>query len=130
MINEFLQYIDGDLFQRKDLIIFDIGSRDCEQSIEFYHKFPNARIFAFECNPNTLPICRKNIENYQDRITLIEGAVCDYDGEITFYPIDQEKPLLHGSMETLAHRLYSKVVVIMTVSKHMFKMRLLPIVIV
>jgi FkbM family methyltransferase len=93
MINEFLQYIDGDLFQRKDLIIFDIGSRDCEQSIEFYHKFPNARIFAFECNPNTLPICRKNIENYQDRITLIEGAVCDYDGEITFYPIDQEKTI-------------------------------------
>jgi len=93
MINEILQYIDGDLFQRKDLIIFDIGSRDCEQSIEFYHKFPNARIFAFECNPNTLPICRKNIENYQDRITLIEGAVCDYDGEITFYPIDQEKTI-------------------------------------
>jgi len=94
MINEFLYYIndiDVELFHRKDLIIFDVGSRDCEQSIEFYHKFPNARIFAFECNPNTLPICRKNIENFKDRITLIEGAVCDYDGEITFYPIDQEK---------------------------------------
>ncbi len=91
MIHEFLQYIDQDFFHRKDLIIFDVGSRDCEQSIEFYHKFPNARIFAFECNPNTLPICRKNIENFKDRITLIEGAVCDYDGQITFYPIDQEK---------------------------------------
>ena len=96
MINDFLHYIndiDVELFHRRDLIIFDVGSRDCQQSIEFYHKFPNARIFAFECNPNTLPICRKNIENYQDRITLIEGAVCDYDGEITFYPIDQEKTI-------------------------------------
>jgi hypothetical protein len=91
MIYEFLQHVDTKLFDRKDLIIFDVGSRDCEQSIEFYNRFPNARIFAFECNPNTLPICRKNIENFQDRITLIEGAVCDYDGEITFYPIDQEK---------------------------------------
>jgi ribosomal protein L30E len=58
MINEFLQYIEGDLFRRKDLVIFDVGSRDCQQSIEFYHKFPNARIYAFECNPNTLPICQ------------------------------------------------------------------------
>lgn len=73
------------------LVIFDVGSRDCQQSIEFYHNFPKAKIFAFECNPNTLPLCRKNIEKYQDRITLVEGAVTDYDGEITFYPINQEK---------------------------------------
>lgn len=71
-------------------VIFDIGSRDCLQSIEFYKKYPNAHIYAFECNPNTIDICRKNIIPYTDRITLIEGAVCDYDGEITFHPIDQE----------------------------------------
>ena len=28
---------------------------------------------------------------YSDRITLIKGAVCDYDGEITFYPINQKE---------------------------------------
>jgi FkbM family methyltransferase len=88
MIEQFVSYIKD--FSRS-LVIFDVGSRDCKQSIEFYEKFPNAKIFAFECNPNTLPICRENIKNYTDRITLIEGAVCDYDGEITFYPIDQEK---------------------------------------
>jgi len=75
----------------KEYIIFDIGARDCLQSIEFYKQFPNARIYAFECNPNTLEICRKNIAEYADRIKLIEGAVCDYDGTITFYPINQEK---------------------------------------
>jgi FkbM family methyltransferase len=63
------------------------------QSIEFYNNFPNAKIYAFECNPNTLHICKKNIEKYSDRITLIEGAVCDYDGEITFYPINQTKTI-------------------------------------
>lgn len=74
-------------------MIFDIGSRDCIQSIEFYNNFPNSKIYAFECNPNTLDICRKNIENYRDRITLIEGAVCDYNGNITFYPINQQKSI-------------------------------------
>jgi FkbM family methyltransferase len=88
MIEHFVSYIKD--FSR-NVVIFDVGSRDCKQSIEFYEKFPNAKIFAFECNPNTLPICRENIKNYSDRITLVEGAVCDYDGEITFYPIDQEK---------------------------------------
>lgn len=88
MIENFVKYISD---KTQEYIIFDIGSRDCVQSIEFYHTFPNAKIFAFECNPNTLHICRKNIEPYNDRITLIEGAVCDYDGTITFYPINQKE---------------------------------------
>lgn len=74
-------------------IIFDIGSRDCIQSIELYKAFPNSLIYAFECNPNTLEICKKNIKLYEDRITLIEGAICDYDGYIIFYPINQKKTI-------------------------------------
>ena len=90
MISNFIQYIEN---KNDNFIIFDIGSRDCIQSIEFYNNFPNAKIYAFECNPNTLDICKKNIEKYIDRITLIEGAVCDYDGTIQFYPINQEKTI-------------------------------------
>jgi FkbM family methyltransferase len=90
MIENFIKNIDD---KNEPLIIFDIGSRDCVQSIEFYKHFPNSKIYAFECNPNTIEICKKNIEPYSDRITLIEGAVCDYDGYITFYPINQEKTI-------------------------------------
>ncbi len=90
MIESFVKYIEN---KDAEYVIFDIGSRDCMQSIEFYNHFPNAQIYAFECNPNTLDICRKNIESYKDRITLIEGAVCDYDGDITFYPVNQEKTI-------------------------------------
>jgi hypothetical protein len=32
----------------KEYIIFDIGSRDCLQRIEFYNMFPNAQIYSFE----------------------------------------------------------------------------------
>jgi FkbM family methyltransferase len=90
MIENFLQCIEN---KNDPLIIFDIGSRDCCQSIEFYKQFPNSKIYAFECNPNTLDMCKKNIIGYSDRITLIEGAVCDYDGEIKFYPINQDKTI-------------------------------------
>lgn len=75
------------------VIIFDVGARDCNESIVFYTKFKNARIFSFECNPNTLGLCRKAIEPYKDRITLIERAVCEHDGSILFYPINQEKTI-------------------------------------
>lgn len=70
MIENYLKYLK---FNKTDeIVIFDIGSRDCCQSIEFYNSFPNAKIYAFECNPNTLDICKKNISQYSDRITLIE----------------------------------------------------------
>jgi FkbM family methyltransferase len=90
MIETFLRYIED---KHSECVIFDVGSRDCAQAIEFYHNFPKAKIYAFECNPNTLALCKKNIERYSDRITLIEGAVCDYNGDITFYPINQEKTI-------------------------------------
>ena len=79
MIGNFVNYIND---KNKAYVIFDIGSRDCQQSIEFYKTFPNAKIYVFECNTNTLNLCEQNIIPYQDRITLIKGAVCDYDGDI------------------------------------------------
>jgi FkbM family methyltransferase len=90
MIENFIKHIEN---KNQKFIIFDIGSRDCIQSIEFYNAFPNSKIYAFECNPNTLDICKINIAPYSDRITLIEGAVCDYDGNIKFYPINQQKTI-------------------------------------
>lgn len=90
MIEKLCRFIPD---KNKEFVIFDVGSRDCQQSIEFYNTFPNAKIYAFECNPNTLKICEENIIPYQDRITLIKGAVCNYDGNITFYPINQKKTI-------------------------------------
>jgi len=96
MIENFIKNIfdiDNKIDFNYPFIIFDIGSRDCIQSIEFYKLFPNAKIYAFECNPNTIDICKQNIKNYDDRIILIDSAITDYDGEISFYPIDQNKTI-------------------------------------
>jgi FkbM family methyltransferase len=89
MISNFLRYMT---FKQDDpLIIFDIGSRDCEQSIEFYKAFSNSKIYAFECNPNTLPLCEKNITKYSDRIALVPKAVNSFSGTCTFFPINQKE---------------------------------------
>jgi FkbM family methyltransferase len=73
-----------------DPIIFEVGARDCEETITFSDQYPASKIFAFECNPSTLPLCRKNVSGRKN-ITLIEKAVSDRTGKITFYPIDPEK---------------------------------------
>lgn len=85
MVKEFLKKIDCE-----PKIILDLGARDCKQSIELSEAFPGATVYAFECNPNTIPLCRENIKSYKN-IILIEKAVTSYDGFITFYPINQKE---------------------------------------
>lgn len=72
--------------------IVEIGAKDCVETMGFAEHFPEARIYSFECNPATLPLCRERIKNTKN-ITLIEKAVSDKDGEIAFFPIDQERTI-------------------------------------
>ncbi len=79
MIEGFLEYLRKRNFNfNRNLVILDIGSRDCMQSIEFNNYFKNSQIYAFECNPNTIPICRNNIKNYPN-INLIDCAFNIHD---------------------------------------------------
>lgn len=94
MIREFIQKTKMTKnFTEESHIIFDVGSHDCAESIEFYKEFPNSKIYTFVCKPNTLEICQKNIKSYSDRITLIEGYLCDYDGDISLGPINQQNTI-------------------------------------
>ena len=47
---------------KKVEVIFEFGSRYGEDTIEFAKIYPQSKIYAFECNPNTLAICKKNTE--------------------------------------------------------------------
>lgn len=100
MIENFVNYLKNNNYDfDKECVIFDIGSRDCLQSIEFFNTFPNAKIFAIECNPNTLENCKYNISilNYNSRITLIPKAVNLYTGKCNFYPINKDKTITSWS---------------------------------
>jgi FkbM family methyltransferase len=70
--------------------IFEFGSRYGEDTCEFAKKYPEAIVYAFECNPEVLPICRKAVSEFSN-IVLTERAVSDEIGTVTFYPIDKEK---------------------------------------
>jgi FkbM family methyltransferase len=73
-------------------VILEVGARDCAETLDFHRVFPDAAIYTFECNPATLPACRRAIEG-KSAIHLIEKAVTDRDGQVTFFPIDQEKTI-------------------------------------
>ncbi len=70
--------------------IVEIGARDCAETVAFAERFPEARVYAFECNPETLPICRERVAGKKN-VTLIEAAVTDQAGPITFYQINTSK---------------------------------------
>lgn len=43
--------------------IFEVGSRDGLDAISLSNDYPESNVYSFECNPQTVDICKKNIEN-------------------------------------------------------------------
>ena len=73
--------------QRQIKTVFEVGARDCVESALFAAAYPQATVFAFECNPATLPACRA-VAAANPRVKLTEKAVSDRAGVIAFYPTD------------------------------------------
>jgi FkbM family methyltransferase len=67
--------------------IVEVGARDCRETLGFSALFPQARVFAFECNPDTLPACRAAVQG-SDQIRLIEKAAAERSGKVKFYPVN------------------------------------------
>ena len=69
--------------------LLEIGSRDALDAIclSDYYK---CHVFAFECNPKAIDICKKNISCCKNKnVTLIPYALWDKSGTIPFYAIDE-----------------------------------------
>jgi FkbM family methyltransferase len=71
-------------------LVLDLGARDCAESVRLADIFPAAHVLAFECNEDTIGLCRQSILGLQ-RVQLIPLAVSDVDGLIPFFPIDAKK---------------------------------------
>jgi FkbM family methyltransferase len=65
--------------------IFEIGSRDAKDAIEL-SDLCRCHVFAFECNPTAIEICRKNI-GLNPNVTLVPAGVWDETGELAFYRV-------------------------------------------
>jgi FkbM family methyltransferase len=87
--------------------ILDIGSWHLNQSLEFMHIFPNAKVYAFEPNPVSANLCREKAASlpfpHNGRVSVVEVALTNSIGEITFYPLDTSKTssVNHGMSSTL-----------------------------
>lgn len=64
--------------------VVEVGANDCVETVGFAETLPKARVFTFECNPDTLPLCRERVAPYKN-ITLIETAIGNQDGVVDFY---------------------------------------------
>lgn len=74
--------------------IFELGSRDLVDAIRL-SKVYNAKVYAFECNPDCIFECKKNLQNLdynsKNNIVFVDKAVALNDGEVSFFPFDLNK---------------------------------------
>lgn len=70
----------------ENLVIFDIGSCEGEDSIKYSRMFPNSKIYAVEALPNNISLIEKNIEKYSaGNIEVLPFALSDEKGETNFF---------------------------------------------
>ena len=70
--------------------IIECGSRDCLDAIIMNEYYKPEIIYSFECNPESILVCEKNIISYEN-IKLIKKAVSNNNGIIDFYATDMDK---------------------------------------
>jgi FkbM family methyltransferase len=87
---EFAQKADSLIDPSKVRLALDVGSRDAEVAIYLKNHYPNAVVYAFECNPPAVELCRRALNGRHD-IFLVDRAVSDVNGSLDFYAIDPEK---------------------------------------
>jgi FkbM family methyltransferase len=79
MIEKLINHIND---KSKPYVIFVVDTKDYQKSKIFYKIFPNAKIFVFEFETNSLICCERKTNPYQNRITLLNDFKFDYDGNI------------------------------------------------
>jgi FkbM family methyltransferase len=85
--------------------IVECGSRDCLDAIELNEYYKPNMIYSFECNPESVVVCEKNIIGIPN-IKLIDKAVYKEDTSVDFYATDMENSIDKniGASSLLYHR--------------------------
>jgi FkbM family methyltransferase len=79
-------YIDPRFLKHLDDVtcICEVGARHGYESIALSQYFPEARVLSFECNPNTVEECRKNLATIPN-ITFFDHALGIKEDTLPFY---------------------------------------------
>lgn len=82
---------------KKDIsTVFELGTRDGLFAKGIQDVFSPKELHLFECNPQAFTAIENNIANLTN-VFFHKHAILDYDGEVTFYPINTEELLQLGS---------------------------------
>jgi FkbM family methyltransferase len=76
---QFLEKIDHTIN-----IIFEVGARYGDETLQMSTIFPNSKIYSFECNPNTLDICKQTLENRKN-IFFMPCGLGNENEQMPFY---------------------------------------------
>lgn len=87
---KFVDQIDLYIGRDAKFNILEAGACNCEDSSKLTSIFPNATVYAFECNPETIPLCQKEAE-LNPRISFRPLALGQELGTMIFKPIDTKK---------------------------------------
>jgi FkbM family methyltransferase len=85
-LDSFVKQAKGILGDSIETVV-EVGARDCRETVTFSELLPSSRVYAFECNPDTIPVCRARVAG-KPNISLIECAVADRSGTTKFFKID------------------------------------------
>lgn len=77
-----------DIVNKDNPVILDIGCYDGKDSSSFLIEFPKAQIHAFEADPRSIELFRKNKDS--SKISLNEFAISNKDGFIEWHASDSE----------------------------------------
>lgn len=66
--------------------IVDLGANAGFSSLYFLNRFPKARIVSVEPDPRNVAMCRRNLQPYGDRATVLEGAIWSGRKELRLKP--------------------------------------------
>jgi FkbM family methyltransferase len=65
-------------------IIFEAGARYGDESLKLSDIFPKSQIYSFECNPNTVDICKNKLEN-KENIKFMPYGLGNKNEQLPFY---------------------------------------------
>lgn len=91
-VDAFVKELDKVMDRHSVRVALDVGSRDAVVAILLKERFPEATVYAFECNPPAIEDCKVNIGN-RPSVILVDKAVSDENGLVDFYAIDPKKTI-------------------------------------
>lgn len=83
--SRFLNHLEPD----KIKCIVEVGARYGDESIILSSLFKQSTVYAFECNPNTIDICKKNLDKH-DRIKFFDVGLGEVETTLPFYSFTKD----------------------------------------